>query len=436
MLIILGLTLAAWSRRCLGHRLPGATAYLIFLMFYLNLDFASVAERDWHATLCIVLGLLVLEAWPGRASRVISALLTALSLAIRPHVVLFLPALWSAVGEGADRKVASPIEPGAHNVSVRYLVEWSLVFVAFVAIVFAPLWIAGIAGDLARGLKVVAVGGPYNRNNPATIVRVFMTQLGEPATLIQIGLLVLTLVACRAESRHRAATWALALTAAMFYSPFHPAQHFYLIFPVMLVGSVSLAIPIGWIMERASIAPTLRVIALLVVFSEMRPKVPRFCDPVASVAAIHSLASGDMLPAWRPPGSGNWYNSEYARAYDWKDYRRVLIHLRQTTGPATLVANVLKEPPFPAINGPVGRLCPFRAESGLCWMYLVDIDLEPEFVAELERSADSVVVWSPTVPPTLHRLELDRLTDVILRHYQPEVRFGRIEVWRRIIETR
>ena len=63
-----------------------------FLTFYLNLDYQTVAERDWHASLCVVLGLLMLQAWPGRTSRIVSALLAAIALTIRPHVLLFLPA--------------------------------------------------------------------------------------------------------------------------------------------------------------------------------------------------------------------------------------------------------------------------------------------------------------------------------------------------------
>ncbi len=223
-LILLGVILAAWSRRCLGRLLPGVSAYLIFLTFYLSLDFETVAERDWHASLCVVLGLLILEAWPGRASRVISALLAALALAIRPHVVVFLPALWAAVAEGigrprhrADRRSSAP---GL----VRSLAEWSLAFGIFTAMAFAPLLIAGIADDLVRGLRVVAFGGPYNRANPATIVQVFADQLHETTNLIVIGLLALTLISSRGESRRRAATWGLALAAALVYRLFHPSS--------------------------------------------------------------------------------------------------------------------------------------------------------------------------------------------------------------------
>ncbi len=260
-LILLGVTLAAWSRRCLGKLLPGVASYLIFVTFYLSLDFEKVAERDWHASLGIVLGLLALEAWPGRTSRIISALLTALTLSVRPHVVVFLPALWAAVAEGADRSTGPSEEIDGHHPRpgvVRGLAEWSLAFFVFTAIAFAPLAIAGIADDLVRGLKVVSFGGPYNRATPENVARVFADQLREESTLVTIGLLGLTLIATRGESRRRAATWGLALASALAYRPLHPYQHFYLIYPVVLIGAVALANPIAWFMDRPGIAPFLR----------------------------------------------------------------------------------------------------------------------------------------------------------------------------------
>ncbi len=96
-----------------------------------------------------------------------------------------------------------------------------------------------------------------------------------------------------------------------------------------------------------------------------------------------------------------------------------------------MVANVLEQPPYPAINGPAGRLSPFQAESGICWMLLVNIDLEPEFAESLAQADDSVVVWSPEEHGLVSQLRLDRLAAVIREHYRPEARFGHIEVWRR-----
>ena len=192
-----------------------------------------------------------------------------------------------------------------------------------------------------------------------------------------------------------------------------------------------MALPIAWIIDRAGVPAPLRVLAVLAIVVEMSMGVPLFCDPSATVEAIRSLAHGETLPIHSPPGSRAWFDPTKARWYAWEDYRDALIYLRRNTEPGTLVANVLKEPPFPAINGPTGRLSPFRAESGICWMWLVDIDLEPEFAAALEQATDSVVVWSPEEHKLLSQLRLDRLASVIREHYRPEARFGHIEVWRR-----
>ncbi len=429
-LVLLGVTLAAWSRRCLGGRFAGVAAYLAFLTFYLNLDYQTVAERDWHASLCVVLGLLILQAWPGRTSRIVSALLAAIALTIRPHVLLFLPAFFAAIAEGIARPDTEPAGTGPRAGFIRSLAEWTLAFATFTALAFSPLVIAGIADDLVRGLRIAAYGGPYHRADTATFAQVIAVQFQEPPTLIVSGLLILVLFSTRGASRRRAATWALALAAALLYRSIHPVQHYYLLLPQMLVSTVALATPMAWIADRAKIAPMLRLIALLALITEMSQGLPRYCDVNATRSALGSLVRGEMLPTWSPPGSANWFGLLYGRWYSWDDYRRVLIHLRATTSPTTPVANVLKEAPFPAINGPAARLSPFLAESGICWMLMVHIDLEPEFAAVLERSSDAIVVWAPDSHKYPSHLNLARLTEVIRKHYRLEARFGHIEVWR------
>src|SRR5262249_54300167 len=111
-LILLGGVLAAWSRHCLGRMLPGLASYFVFLTFYLNRDFETVAQRDGHVSLCIVMGLLLLESWPGRTSRILSALLAAAALATRPHALLFLPAMAAAILERPDRRDVRPGSSG------------------------------------------------------------------------------------------------------------------------------------------------------------------------------------------------------------------------------------------------------------------------------------------------------------------------------------
>jgi len=69
-------------------------------------------------------------------------------------------------------------------------------------------------------------------------------------------------------------------------------------------------------------------------------------------------------------------------------------------------------------------------------MWLIDIDLDAPFALALERTPDSVVVWSPAEINANPRLKLERVTAVIRRRYRPEARFGPIEVWRRSPDER
>jgi hypothetical protein len=430
VLLLLGALLTTWSRRCLGQVLPGLIAYVVFLVFYLSCSFEWVAQRDWQTSLCAVLGLLCLEAWPGRATRLLSALLAAVALIVRPHAIFFLPALAAGVLDDGERSLAVTRPAGAWR--LRRLAAWACALAAFTAMLAAPLLIAGIADDLVRGLKVVAYGGPYNHATRASVVHVLADELQEPATVMILGLLALLLVCARGPQRRRVVTWTLAFVGALAYRLFHPVQHYYLIHPVALFGPVVLALPIAWIVGLVRVPPPLRVLALLLVLSEMKVRTPTYCNPRAALDAIVTMARGQTLPTECPPGGWSWFARQSIRAfYKWEDYRSALIYLRETTQPNTMVANVLQQPLYPAINGPTGRLSPFRAESGICWMVLVDIDLEPEFAAALEQATDLVVVWSPEDYERGGQLQLERLGAVIREQYRPEARFGRIEVWRR-----
>jgi hypothetical protein len=162
--ILLGATLTAWSRRCFGGILPGVSAYLVFLTFYLSCDYETVAERDWHASLCVVLGLMALQVRPGRTSWVVSVALVAAALAIRPHVVVFLPALGAAVAEGTDRPGTEP-RPGRARL-IRSLVEWLLAVGLLTALAFAPLVIAGIADEPASPTTWCAGSGSSPTADP------------------------------------------------------------------------------------------------------------------------------------------------------------------------------------------------------------------------------------------------------------------------------
>ena len=107
VVVLFGVALCAWSRRLFGGLLPGSLGCLCFLSFYLDQGYNVVAQRDWHAALFTVVGLLLLQAWPSRLGRFVSALLFAVGFAFRPQVILLTPAFLLAIDETARPKGAS-----------------------------------------------------------------------------------------------------------------------------------------------------------------------------------------------------------------------------------------------------------------------------------------------------------------------------------------
>jgi hypothetical protein len=119
----------------------------------------------------------------------------------------------------------------------------------------------------------------------------------------------------------------------------------------------------------------------------------------------------------------------------WENYCDLLDYLRKTTRPETMIANVLHRYPYESRNGPTGRLSPFMAESGVCWMTWVDIDLDPEFAASLEKAENSVAVWLPDQVAYEPNMRYERVRAVIRKYYEPTAKFKDIEVWRRKAAT-
>ncbi len=414
--LLLGVALTIWSRRRLGGSLPGLVAYAAFLDFYLSLEYHSVAERDWHATLAPVLAIMALEVWPGRISIWAAAMLQATALTVRPHAVFFLPAMVSAIAERPARG--------------RALAEWLIALVLFTGLGFAPLVAQGLLDDLVRGLNVVAYGGPYSHASLAGFLEIVNRELHEGWTFALIIALIVLWRFDNQLDRKLTGTWLLALVAAFFYRTVHPIQHGYLVHPLALIGSIALALPTARVLSTSALSGPLRLLVLLLIVAEAVPHIPSFCYVSDSIRAVRSLARG-VEPTDPPPGCRIRWFDPGGCAYDWKDYCLALEYLRRTTGANTEVANFLRQPPFPSFNGPVGRLSPFRAESGICWMWLIDMDLDIPFAESLERTPDSVVVWSPQEQDSLSSLRLEHVTRVIRQYYHPEARFGPIEVWRR-----
>jgi hypothetical protein len=249
----------------------------------------------------------------------------------------------------------------------------------------------------------------------------------NPRTVGALAAGVLTAVAGPGALRGPSRTWSLALLGALFYKPLSPIAFEYLDQPMVMVRSITLASPIAWLLATVRLSALLRVAAIVAVVALGVGRVPEYCSASRSLRALGPLARGED-PIAPPAGSGSSFRAVGKRPplYRWDDYRSLLAHLRGSISPRTRVANLLWTFPYPPVNGPAGRLTPFPAAGGYVHLLLVEPDLEARYVAALERTPDSVVVWNPAHGNAKFPL----LYQAVRRLYRPEARFGSLEVWR------
>lgn len=438
MLIGLGPVLAIWGRRRFGSALPGLIGWAAAVSAYLNLDYSLVAQRDWQAPLLAVAALATLQSWRGWRGRILSSAMMASAFVIRPHVVVFLPAIAGAVALDADSRRGA----------ARDLAGWGLAFATALLVAFLPLIAGGLVGDFVRGVRQASYGSGYSRTTPGSVLLGVLREIGLAApapevkgwdqtlariagwktlaTLTALGVLVATAPRARRAS---AAPWLAALALVLLYAPLHPKAHGYLALPLRLVWSVAWGLLAGLVL--AALPATWggrRVAVLLVALIVAIPGPPTYCLPGEAIEALRGRDPGHA-----PATARRRFAPEYGGTpYRWDDYRRLLAYLRQGTTPETRVATVLRNVPFPAVNGAVGRISPLPAESGVIWLWSVDPKLEGAFVAAVDAMpAGSVAVWSPDESTFAEELRLDALRAAIRRGFRPEARFGAFEVWRK-----
>lgn len=438
LLIGFGGLLGLWSRRRFGFALPGLIGWAAAAWMYMGLNYAMVAQRDWQGPLLAVSSLVVVQAWGGRAGSVISAALMAMAFSIRPHVVLFLPAVALAIA----------CDAGSWRATMREGIAWGLEFGLFIALIFSPLIAQGLIGDLARGVRQASYGSGYGGVTRRRFAAELLRQLGlivpgdnvKPEdrawvvlagwkVLATIAALCATLAASSPARRKLIAPWLAVLLLVLLYAPMHPKRHAYLVLPLRLAWATCLGVVAGVVLDRIRATHRgLRIAALLACLAVAMPGIPEYCRPAEALAAIRGRAS-DHVPA---AARERFATGDRDTRYRWDDYQDLLAYLRDRTTPRTRIANVLRNVPFPAINGAVGRTSPLPAESGVIWLWSVNPELEGAFVEAIEATpAGSVVVWSPDEKPFTDLLNLDALCAAIRRSYRREARFGAFEVWRK-----
>jgi hypothetical protein len=414
LVLLLGVILPLWSRRRFGSALAGLTGYAAILSYYLSLDFTQTAQRDWHAAVMTVAGLLLAQTWRDRRGRIALALSVAIAFTIRPHVVLLLPAVLLTVAEGVDR-------PRRHSGAVATaLAEWTVAFVVFLFFGFAPLMWSGVLDDLLRFVPWFGYGPETNVRTLQDRTVVLVPQL---LNLRTIGIPACTLLlAWRSNSsaRRLATIWFVAFLGALLYDPLSPHTHSYLTHPLWLVWCIHVAL-IAYLIAGQPGVPSLRLAAIVLLLAiSVTPK-PRFCSIRGTLRATNALVTG-AEPAFLPAGYTHDY--EFVPLYPWTDYLATLNHIRTKTHSAIRVANLLHGV---AITGPTARPSVFPTES-ITWLDVVSPGDEDRFLQSLEQAADSVVVWAPDDNRTRERV---RFVSAVHRLYRMEAQFGEIEVWRR-----
>ncbi len=409
-----------WSRRRLKSSLPGVVGLVLLLSYYLGLDYTQVAQRDWHAPLFAASALLLAQTWPGRGGWVAAAFAFAAALTIRPHPLLLLPAMASAIDEGAR------VPGGPFSQSLRAGLLWGLAVVALVGVAFAPIAVAGVLGDLVAGVRLTGFGNKYNRITVGSFAKELTLPLLELKILAVPAVIVLLRPSASTQDHRMARTWLLALAGAVLYRPISPLPHAYLTHPVMILWSINAAVATRLLLNGPGLVATARLAAILLILGLGATLRPRFCNPKAALEAVAMLRDGRAVP--RPLGYVTNPAVGLAAKYDWGEYRDMLAYLRDRLPPGTRVANALKG--LPAVTGPAARLPAFPAES-LAWLRMVAPEDQATFAEVLEATPDSVVVWIPSEEQTDPNFALTILTATIQRLYEPDAHFGPIEIWRR-----
>ncbi len=416
ILLALIVSVLIWSRVRLGSWLPGAVSCATLLTYYFSQDYSSVAQRDWHAPALGAMSLMSAEAWPRPTGRILSALCFALGFCIRPQVICFLPAIYWALAH-ADWKNGNPWK----SCTIPWI-QWSFAVCGFTILSFVPLVYAGVWSDFLHNLEVHRPGGAYNHVALIAIGFRLLSMFLRFKFWSVVCVLLLVYEDSRLLVRDSMILWILAMIGSFVYAAVSPKNFPYHSHPFYIVWSISLAVLVEAVQEdvlwnsRARLAFVLLVVGLSV---QLRPP---YCQPSDSLESIASLRAG-VDPRRMPTSYRNPYTESKA---PWSDYYDVQEYLRKSLGPDTRLANALVGV---ALNGPLGRLSAFPAES-VTWLWVNPED-EARFAQALRSRPDSVVVWAPNATSLPRVDRFPQLVAAIHEYYEHEATIGVIEVWRR-----
>lgn len=427
ILICLAAFLIIWSHKNFKTCLPALfTSFLIF-SFYMSLDFGRVMQRDWYVFYLGASSLIAVQTLQSRLKWIIAGVLLALAFTIRPHAVLFLPAVMTSVfTESANstttwKNLALLILSGL----VGLLLAWS------------PLLISGIFDDFLTQFLQELFHGNYTDEKKLPVYHIVADELNRNLTCTAFACLALIVFNLRHNHNTKRLwpPWAVAFISLLYYKPMSPVMHDYTEIPFELVSCCVIGLFLGLSISGNQLnAKNLRflLIGTLIWVRFYFPGWPVMADFNASLMAAASLARGTQLHL-SPPGCMESLPDPGKRLgkFRWADYQDLLRYIREETTPETRVVSFILYDPFPTVNAPTGRLTLWPCGEGILWLSWVDPSLEHEFANQLKGNEPAIVILRDEIegwPPKNRFPEIER---TIHERFEFRTRFGDFQVWAR-----
>jgi hypothetical protein len=432
LIATVGAFMLGWSKRVFGECLAGAIGLLALIVVLMDLDIAQAAQRDWHSTAFVIISLLILQTGRWRLRFVVSALSFAAGFVFRPHVVLFLPAIYMAILLECQDENEHRLKP-----AIRATFAWSIIFAIGLVAGFMPLITHGLFFEFLEDLKIAKHGGTYAGMTLRTAVILFLAKfVMREHLLLIVANLTLGFRAGR-DSVRIVLPWVVSLVFAMTYQSVHPISHDYLLLPLKTIYAVNLAILAALVRKSlggetlVAAGMTLSVILLAL------NKFPDECSPSASLHAVRAFLQ--RTPDTEVPhGALKYFHegpvdiAQRRSGYRWADYVATIDYLKDHTKPTTLVAGAFKRLPFPSLNAPAGRPSPWPGEGGTTFMLVLGLEREQSFIDSIVIAPDdTVVVWVPGEKAEADRVNFERLDSTIEELFVEEAVFGDFHICRR-----
>jgi hypothetical protein len=407
--------LLVWSKRVAGDYVAGLGVLATYLSYYTTLSYFHAAQRDSHTALLALVCALIPMGWHGRRAALVTGLVFAVALVVRPHVIAFAPAValslalsgpgaiqWRGVGETAR--------------SWSYAVAAALVTTG---VLWLPILVSGLWPDFLDAMRLNLYGhftdlGGNGRPSPMTLLReVFWAKSFIGVSLVISGC---GIVAPWARWR---SIWAVTLATQLggiVYIWLHPARHNYLEQPLMAAWALGLGLFVAEICAAGFTRSWTITLAIVLTIAFQYPRAQYNGSVRLALRSLMGKAS--RIDTWRRQAAGPWSD------VPWEDYVAARDWIGANTSPETRIANAAW-----GINlaSNLGRLPALPIEIPWLWYHR---DSEPRIREALKADRDIVLVWFPDTF-RMQIGEFPELLAVIQDDYEPVARLGRIELRRR-----